>query len=400
MEAAGERSDASARTPSVRARVAGATFALVLLAIWVAGHAYMARALVLDLDLPTAAERMGLAVVALLAAAVVLQPIAEWRFGPRAVRPLTWLASLWIGLAFYLILLLLASGAVAAIAAAASIPVLPSPRARAAGVSIAAVALAAYAFKAAWRPPFIRRREIALQRWPTGLEGFRIVQISDVHIGPLLDRAFARDVVARVRELAPDLVVVTGDLVDGRVDHLREEVAPFGDLAAPHGVWFVTGNHDYYSGVAGWSEQVRLLGMRILKNERVTIEAPGGAFELAGVNDRMGFLFGPEHASDLTAALRGWRGERPLVLLAHDPTTFREAWRRGIDLQLSGHTHGGQIWPFGYLVKLFVGYVAGPYRRGAAQLLVSCGTGFWGPPMRLGAPPEITEIVLRVDAGS
>jgi uncharacterized protein len=396
MEAASERRAASARVPAnARARFAGLAFVVIVLSIWVGGHVYLARALVVALDLPRAFEVLGIVLLGSLAASVVLQPIAEWRFGPRAVRALSWIALLWMGLAFFLILLLLFSDAVAVIAGSSWGATPPTARARALGVAVATLVLGALSFAQARRPPAIQRREIASPRWPRGLDGFRIVQISDVHIGPLLDRSFARHVVSRVRELDPDLVAVTGDLVDGTVEHLRDDVAPFAELSAPHGVWFVTGNHDYYSGVAAWIEHVRFLGMKPLLNERVPIEARGGTFELAGVTDRMGGLFGPEHVSDVATALRGWQGDRPVVLLAHDPTTFHKAWRHGVDLQLSGHTHGGQIWPFGYLVKLFVGYVAGHYRRGDAQLLVSRGTGFWGPPMRLGAPAEITEIVLR-----
>jgi uncharacterized protein len=396
MEAVRDRADASARTPSTkRARIAGTIFAVVALSIWVGGHVYMARALVLSLHAPRPLEHLGITILTVLAAALVLQPIAEWRLGPRAVRPLTWVASVWMGLAFFLVLLLLLSAPFAAIASASSWLGPPEARVRAAVVVVGAVALAGYAFASGWRSPIVTRREVALERLPRGLDGFRIVQISDIHIGPLLDRSFASDLVHRVGRLEPDLIAVTGDLVDGSVDRLRDEVAPFGELAAPHGVWFVTGNHDYYSGVVEWTDQLRRLGIRVLENERVAIETQGGCFELAGVNDRMGALFGAEHASDLETALRGWQGERALVLLAHDPTTFHQAWRHGIDLQISGHTHGGQLWPIGLLVKLFVGYVAGPYRRGDSQLLVSCGSGFWGPPMRFGAPPEITEIVLR-----
>jgi predicted MPP superfamily phosphohydrolase len=399
MEVANEQAAARARLPAgTRGRVAAAVIVVVLLSVWVGGHLYLAWGLVLGAGLASGTERICLAVLGLLGASLVLQPIAEWRFGPRATRPLSWIASLWMGFVFYLILLLFLSDAAALVAGASFERGAAGGRARAVAVVGAAGALAALSFAATRRPPRVRRREVASPRWPVGLDGFRIVQISDVHIGPLLDREFAADVAARVHRLAPDLIVVTGDLVDGTVDHLRDEVAPLGELAAPHGVWFVTGNHDFYSGAVPWLEHLRSLGMRTLQNERVAIEAPGGAFDLAGVNDRMGALFGPEHASDVSAALRGWDRERPVVLLAHDPTTFHEAWRHGIDLQISGHTHGGQLWPFGVFVKLFVGYVAGHYRRGEAQLLVSCGTGFWGPPMRLGAPAEITEIVLRAEA--
>lgn len=376
----------------------GLAFVAVLLTVWVGSHVYLARMLLLDIDLPAPLERLGVIVLALLGASVVAQPIAERLVGPRRARALSWVASLWMGFAFVTMLLLLASGTLTVLAGAA-LPADSDPvgaaRLRGGIVLLVALAVSARALRDGWRPPLVRRSEIELERWPSALDGFRIAQVSDVHIGPLLDRGFARDIVARVAALEPDLIVVTGDLVDGTVAHLRDDVAPLAELHAPHGVFFVTGNHDYYSGVDAWLAEVERLGIRPLRNERVLIETPRGAFELAGVNDRLGALFGPQHASDLDAALEGWTRVRPLVLLAHDPTTFHEAWPRGVDLQISGHTHGGQIWPFGYLVRLAVGFVAGHYRRGGSQLWVSCGTGFWGPPMRLGAAPEITEIVLR-----
>jgi uncharacterized protein len=382
----------------VAARTAAALgFAAVLLSIWVGGHVYLARALIFDTELPGPIERLAELLVALLGTTLVAQVVAERWLGPRPVRALTWVATLWMGFVFFAFLLLLFSDAVAVVAGIEMTPGGAAARTRAVLVVGATLLVGSLAFRAGWDAPTVQRRELTLRRWPRGLDGFRIVQISDVHIGPLLDRSFARDVAAQVAALKPDLVAVTGDLVDGNLAHLRDEVAPFGELRAPHGVWFVTGNHDYYSGVSDWLAEVRRLGMRTLQNERVVIEAPSGAFELAGVNDRLGSLFGAEHASDLEKALRGWTGERALVLLAHDPTTFHQAWRHGIDLQISGHTHGGQLWPFGYFVHLAVRFVAGHYRRGEAQLWVSSGTGFWGPPMRLGTAPEITELVLRAE---
>jgi predicted MPP superfamily phosphohydrolase len=245
------------------------------------------------------------------------------------------------------------------------------------------------------RGPLLTRIEMELPRWPRALDGFRIAQISDVHIGPILDRRFAATVTERLNALAPDLIAVTGDLVDGDVRHLAAEVAPFAALRAPHGIYFVTGNHDYYSGADAWVAGVRRLGMTPLRNARVAIERDGAVFDLAGVEDHHAHFVHPTYRSDVAAALAGRDPARPVVLLAHDPLTFKAAARLGVDLQLSGHTHGGQIWPFKYMVRLSTPFVAGRYRLGDAQLFVSRGTGFWGPAMRLFAPAEIVEITLR-----
>jgi len=274
-------------------------------------------------------------------------------------------------------------------------PTYALPRARAAGVVAAAFCFAAAGMRSGLAAPALKRVEVWLERWPASLDGFRIVQLSDIHIGPIRGREFSRHLTERVNASCPDLIAVTGDLVDGSVSRLADEVAPFAALRAAHGVFFVTGNHDHYSGAARWCDVVRGLGIRVLRNERTTVEVAGASFELAGVDDhRSGFETG-RGGEDLDAALAGISGERPVVLLAHDPSTFKRACGMGIDLQISGHTHGGQIWPFGYFVRLAVPFVAGLYRRGSAQLYVSRGTGFWGPPMRLFSPAEITEIRLR-----
>lgn len=387
----------------MRKILAIAAFVTIALSAWMAGHYYVIRRLVLDPGLAGAGRAAALALVGALALSVLLQPVAEHFLPPRRARLVSLPASLWLGFAFYLVLLLgasdlvLALGAGSALAGAAA----PSPDGGAALRAVLVVAATLLAGGIALvhgrRGPRDTRVEIRLPRWPSALDGFRIVQISDVHIGPLLGREFACEVTQRVNALAPDLIAITGDLVDGSVAHLAAEVAPFAELRAPHGAYFVTGNHDYYSGADAWLEVIRSLGIRPLRNERVTIERSGRRFDLAGVDDHRAYLFGPGHGEDVPRALAGRDASLPVILLAHDPSTFKTASRLGVDLQLSGHTHGGQIWPFGYLVRLAVTFVAGHYSRGAAQLFVSCGTGFWGPPMRLAAPAEIIEIVLHAE---
>jgi predicted MPP superfamily phosphohydrolase len=237
--------------------------------------------------------------------------------------------------------------------------------------------------------------EVKLARLPRALAGYRIVQLSDMHLGATLGGRFVQDVVAVANAQRPDLVVITGDLVDGSVRSLARELEQLGALKARHGTWFVTGNHEYYSGAEEWIAWLRGIGVRTLVNERVTIGDGGASFDLAGVPDRDARLFLPEHAIDLEPALRDRDPERELVLLAHRPVQIDVAVRHGAGLQLSGHTHGGQMWPFGALVGLVEPYVAGLHRHDErTQIYVSRGTGFWGPPLRVGNPSEVTRIVL------
>jgi hypothetical protein len=237
--------------------------------------------------------------------------------------------------------------------------------------------------------------EIALPKLPRALDGFTIVQLSDLHVGLTIDRAFVQRVVDHTNRLAPDLIALTGDLVDGKVADLREDFAPLGQLRARHGVFAVTGNHEYYSGADPWIAELTRLGARYLRNERVTIGAGDASFELAGVDDYSANRF-PGHGEDLPAAVAGRDPARALVLLAHQPRQVRRAALHGVDLQLSGHTHGGQIWPWHYIVRVQQGgLLAGRYEHQGTQLYVTRGCGYWGPPVRLLAPLEITRVILR-----
>jgi predicted MPP superfamily phosphohydrolase len=205
-------------------------------------------------------------------------------------------------------------------------------------------------------------------------------------------------VVRESNQLAPDVIAIVGDVVDGTVEQLRPVLAPMTELRARHGVFFVTGNHEYYarSGARAWMDEIARMGIRVLRNERVAIGSKQASFDLAGVPDHGAARFPNDGPSENVAqALAGRDPSRAVVLLAHQPIAIHEATLHGVDLQLSGHTHGGQIWPWGALVRLQQPYIRGLHRIGETQLYVSCGTGFWGPPMRLGAPAEITEIILR-----
>ena len=248
------------------------------------------------------------------------------------------------------------------------------------------------------RPVSVKPLTVTLDRLPQSLDGLRIVQITDLHIGPMIGGDWLRQVVDKVNALKPDIIAITGDVVDGSVEELSRHTAPLADLTAPHGVYFITGNHEYYSGVEEWCAHFTTLGLRVLRNERVSITAGAqqDSFDLAGVDDWASHAF-PGQGADLPKALAGRNADKALILLAHQPAAIYEAAEHGVDLQLSGHTHGGQIWPFTYLVYLQQPYVAGLHRHRdtATQIYVSPGTGFWGPPMRLGTVAEITHITLR-----
>jgi predicted MPP superfamily phosphohydrolase len=262
----------------------------------------------------------------------------------------------------------------------------------------AAIMLGSFSLWNGLRPVTIKPLNIVLQRLPKSLDGLRIVQITDLHIGPLIKGEWLRQVVNKVNALKPDLIVITGDLVDGSVEDLGHHVASIADLQAPQGIYFVTGNHEYYSGVEQWCGYISKLGIRVLRNERVSIsvDSNDNSFDLAGVDD-WSSRHSPETGANLQKVLRGRNPNKTLILLAHQPAAVHEAAAQGVDLQLSGHTHGGQIWPFTYLVYLQQPYTQGLYRHGDTdtQIYISPGTGFWGPPMRLGTSAEITLITLH-----
>ncbi len=246
--------------------------------------------------------------------------------------------------------------------------------------------------------PRIVNLRVEIPRWPAALNGFRMVQLTDIHVSQTIRGDFVRMVVEETNRLQPDLVAITGDLVDGTVEELGAEVAPLAGLASKHGTYFVTGNHEYYSQVDGWLRFLPELGVRVLRNERVQVGEPGASFALAGVDDWTAQQFGPGHGADPDRAMGGHDVSQALILLAHQPKHIVDAVRLGVDLQLSGHTHGGQIWPFSHLVTLDQPYLKGLHRRGDTQIYISCGTGYWGPPMRVGAPPEITVIEFHAPA--
>jgi predicted MPP superfamily phosphohydrolase len=238
--------------------------------------------------------------------------------------------------------------------------------------------------------------DVPISNLPPDLDGFTIVQISDIHVGPTIKRNYVRAIVDAVNGLLPDMVAITGDVVDGSVEQLADHTRPLGDLRAPYGVYLVTGNHEYYSGVTPWVAEFRRLGLRVLMNEHAVIHPLGLPMVVAGVTDYGAGAYDPRHGSSPAGALAGAPADaRPRILLAHQPRSAAAAEALGFNLQLSGHTHGGQFFPWGYFVRFQQPYTAGLHRLGNMWVYVSRGTGYWGPPKRLGAPSEITRLRLR-----
>ncbi|MET9493237.1 metallophosphoesterase [Streptomyces sp. NPDC006552] len=261
-------------------------------------------------------------------------------------------------------------------------------RAVGAAATVAAVGVVGNGTYGVMRGPKVKRVTVPLARLPRAAHGFRIAVVSDIHLGPVLGRGFAERVVDTINATQPDLIAVVGDLVDGSVADLAPAVAPLARLRARHGTYFVTGNHEYFSGADPWVAHVREIGLRPLENARVEM----GAFDLAGVNDISGENYG--EGPDYAKALGDRDRSRAAILLAHQPVMVHEAVRHGVDLQLSGHTHGGQLWPGNFIADLANPTVAGLERYGDTQLYVSRGAGAWGPPVRVGAPSDITVVEL------
>jgi predicted MPP superfamily phosphohydrolase len=348
---------------------------LLALAIYVVAHFYIWWRLALPM--PSPGWQIATALMPLLGASF---PVAmrHGRKLPREVaRRWLLLGYIWFGFATYF--LLGAIGSHIAVAFGADVQ-----RAAQVGAAASIVVVVGGLINVA-RGPVARRVRIPIARLQ--VERYTIVQLTDVHIGTTIGREFAELLVQRVNELRPDLIVITGDLVDGRLSELRPHIEPLRGLRARDGVYAVTGNHEYYWDVEPWLQHLRSLGIKLLRNEHVTV---GDTLELAGVDDVSAH-------EDVDAAVAGRRPELPMVLLAHHPRTITRAMAAGVDLQLSGHTHGGQMLPWGYLARLWDPKVSGLARFGRSWLYVSDGTGYWGPPLRVGTRCEISAITLVPD---
>ncbi len=368
-------------------------------------HYYAWTRLVRDAQIPAPWSTIATGAFVLLFVMLASAMPAAFLLPRRVSTPLIWAAFVWLGFAFFFVVLVASSDLARLVLAFARRTLDQAPpdaerrllvtRILASVVTLGAIALGVVGLSDGLSAVRVKKIRVSLRRIRPTRVGYTIAQISDVHVGPTIGRAFIEDIVAKTNALKPDLIVITGDLVDGSVEHLGDAVAPLANLKAKDGVFFVTGNHEYYSGVDEWIAYLTTLGIKVLRNERVSIGGYDG-FDVAGVDDWSAGSFGKGHGPDLERALAGRDRGRVLILLAHQPRQIYEAAHADVDLQLSGHTHGGQMFPFNLFVKLQQPYVSGFHMHEGTGIYVSNGTGYWGPPMRVGAPAEITHIELRM----
>ncbi|BBY26119.1 metallophosphoesterase [Mycolicibacterium sediminis] len=267
-------------------------------------------------------------------------------------------------------------------------------RSAAVAAGTASVGLVGFGAATALGPPDVLDVPVRLRRLDPAFTGFRIAVVSDIHLGPLAGRPHTERIVRMINEAQPDLVAIVGDLVDGTVAQLGSAAEPLRDLSSREGTFFVTGNHEYFvDDTESWLQELERLGVQPLRNANTAIRRGGAAFDLVGVNDVVGATRGD--GPDFERALAGTDPTRARVLLAHQPVQVTRAAENGVDLQLSGHTHGGQMWPFHYAVRAVQPSLVGLSTVDDTQLYVSRGAGFWGPPVRIGAPPDISILSLQ-----
>ncbi|MCP2261748.1 hypothetical protein LX15_005474 [Streptoalloteichus tenebrarius] len=404
-------------------------FAVVVFVVVTGIHWYLWLRLVRDTTLPGRWRRVGTAVLVGLGVLLVATLTGTRVLDPEVGVFLAWPGYLWLALMFYLLLALALIEIPRLVllrrlrGRAPATPLGPEPapptatespaaepehpatvgigqsrrlflaRSTAVVAGLAATSVVGYGARTALGGPVVQRVAIPLRRLDAASAGMRIAVVSDIHLGPILGRGHTERIVHTINELQPDLVAIVGDLVDGTVEKLGRAAEPLRDLVSTHGSFFVTGNHEYYSGAEPWLRELERLGVHPLRNERTEIRHRGGVLDLAGVNDVTGRQQGD--GPDLDRALAGRPDDRPVVLLAHQPVQVADAARRGVDLQLSGHTHGGQLAPFNLLVPLQQPVVAGLAKVDDTWIYVSRGAGFWGPPVRVGAPPDVTLVELE-----
>lgn len=354
---------------------------------------------------------LGVAFASVLVLSALLVPmgvLARRITKPPVSEVLTWMGLLCMGLfstLFVLTLLreLLLLGAAALlwlVPGVLSLPAIATDSALA--LPVLALLATTLGFWNARRTAAVVRIDVPIANLPDALQGFTVAQISDIHVGPTIKTDYLQRIVERVNHLEADMVAITGDLVDGNVRELGHHVAPLAQLVSTHGTFFVTGNHEYYSGAHAWIDALRGLGVQVLMNEHVVIyhnkdsqDPERAVVVVAGVTDYSAHHFDESHRSDpQTALARAPALTLFRLLLAHQPRSAPAAAAAGYDLQLSGHTHGGQFWPWGYFVKFQQPFTAGLHKLGSLWVYTSRGTGYWGPPKRFGAPSEITHLRL------
>jgi predicted MPP superfamily phosphohydrolase len=372
--------------------IRGLFFVSLVSLVLVSAHWYIGLRLIRDAGLPPAAWT-----VLWGAFASIFISLIGGRLLPRSVgQVLQWVGFLWIG-AFAMLLTACAATDLGFFVASFVAPRTSAWGPLQAGLIMALVVPAlAWGFLVARRTPKVERVTVPIRGLGKAFDGLRIVQITDVHIGDTLDGSFLRRVVDAVNALKPDVIAVTGDLIDGSVASLRAEVAALKDLKASRGTFYVTGNHEYYHGAAAWLAEVKRLGLTVLHNEHRVLEHDGAKLVVAGVPDLEGARFAESHAPRADVAFAGAPKDAPRILLAHQPRFARHAKDQKVQLMLSGHTHGGQIFPFMFFVRLQQPVIAGFRTLHGVPVYTSRGTGYWGPPFRVGPSSEITELTLRV----
>ncbi|HEX8408593.1 MAG TPA: metallophosphoesterase [Thermoanaerobaculia bacterium] len=369
--------------------LASQTRIVVMTALWLSIFAYAGRPLLAG----AAAAGMAPALAWTLLLAAALLPALPLIRGHRSAAHWSGYAILAVMSTMFVLVLIgdVVRGAYALTrwAMANTLPML-DPRALSLTILAVAGALSVVGIVQA-RCPRVRHVRVPIHDLPPELEGYRIVQWSDVHVGPTIRRAFVESLVARTNALQPDAVAITGDLVDGYADDLRDEVQPMRDLQTRDGVFYVTGNHEYYWRASEWIPLLQSLGLDFLKNEHRVIARGNARLAIAGVTDPVGRY---THTQDPDRALAGIPADAVTVLLSHRPQTAEAASRLGAHLQLSGHTHGGQFFPFNLFIHKFQPIAKGLHRVGRTWLYVNRGTGYWGPPTRLAVGGEITVVTL------
>lgn len=377
----------------MRQRPAAAIVLVLLLAL----HAYIGWRLLPPLQLGLTGNLVG---IALLASSCVLLPLgllARFMTRQPLADRLAWVGMMAMGLFSSLLIATLLRDLSLAIVGLALPAMAPAWHRNSAWIApLLAVLVTAIGFVNARRRARIKDIEVPIVGLPSQLDGFAIAQISDIHVGPTIKSGYLQAIVDAVNDMAVDLVAVTGDLVDGSVAELRAHTAPLQQLRARHGTFFVTGNHEYYSGVDEWVAELGRLDVQVLLNEHRVLSHDGASLLIAGITDFSAGGFDPAHRSDPHAALADApRDVAFKLLLAHQPRSASAAADAGFDLQLSGHTHGGQFWPWNHFVRFQQPYTHGLHRLADLWIYISRGTGYWGPPKRFGAPSEITRITLR-----